>query len=181
MGNLAFQVVFQRAMVQAIHALTAAQAPFAVHAGFPEAAEDEGGAFVNAAVDLYNARLAPILAGGLDIDGALLGAGVTAVGRVDFRKTRVPVIAGFFVYLALLPGDWWHTAPADAELRSWLESAWSHIGPGPRQGLPGLFSRHGSQWRKGLSDVALARQLANDEDVLLNLAMERIRAALSAS
>jgi hypothetical protein len=166
---LAFQVVFQRAFISSIHSMLEQSTTIWSHWGNEgDPSEEE---FIDVWINRFNRHIAPSLAteGG---DSAYYGAGIRFDGTVDFRKTRVRVIAGLVTYAMLAPfNDWIASAKgADEDLTSdvsnWLGARWAEIRPGrPSTPIDGLFSTHGKNWRNGVKELIDARLEQESRDM----------------
>jgi hypothetical protein len=166
-GNLAFQVVFQRALLLSLHSLLA----------FPRESWSEGfgmsgDALEEAVIDEYihrvNDRLDLALRNGAHADSPFLGAGVRADGTIDFRKTRVSGIVAFIIFCVFAPRE-----PDTDKLASWLAAHWTRTAGslGPMQQL---LASHGTAWKRGLADVLRSRGEEESEANLLALATDRM-------
>jgi hypothetical protein len=154
---LAFQVVFQRAFIVSLHSMTEQADAVWSYWGFEGSPEDRE--FIGSWIDRFNVRVAPALRSA-GRDSAFYGAGIRLDGTIDYRKTRVAVIAGLITYAMLAPFDKWLTDADDEaidlcdEIERWLTAKWHEIRPGGRRDpVDGLFSTHGARWRGSVTEL----------------------------
>ena len=149
---LAYQVVFQRAIVQATNNVLSAAGAF-----------DESGWNLSLILEMLNTRVAPLLRDKPSSSSPFVGAGLRSEGTVDYRKTRVAAIAGFITLLVLSPSK----LGGRSETDKWVGDALGHSG---RRGRASSFESAvlgpaATAWQRGLSDVVEARQLEGDTAV----------------
>jgi hypothetical protein len=175
-GNLAFQVVFQRGALLSLHSLASFHPHVAEYWGRPDDATDDSEDFVITEwINRWNSRVGPALADGASPSSPLVGAGIRPEGNIDFRKTRIPSIAGLMTYAVLAPSELFSPEPALESFESWIQETWSYIQPGGwADPLKSIFSYHGARWRKALHDVLVARGLEESDDQLRQVASEQL-------
>lgn len=173
--HLAFQVVFQRGALLGLHSLLSLREAVAEHWNLED---DDASSIIDGYVARWNARLDRSLGQGATSESAFVGAGIRSEGTIDFRKTRIPAIAGFMSLIVLSPEDWWkpEEGPSVGDVEEWLGYCWEQISPGRASGsVESLYSFHGSRWRRSLRDVLASRQLPDNDEASLGLGVEQIR------
>jgi hypothetical protein len=152
---LAFQVVFQKAMLYALNALLSWPEQVA---GFlwPDGSVASQ-QLLPACIQRMNENVVPSLAIS-GVDSAFFGAGIRPDGTIDYRKTRIRAITGFITYCMLAPIEAWVKeqdggAVDEKIIADWVRGRWATIAPGPRDPITGLFSSHGKNWRNSVDEV----------------------------
>lgn len=164
--DLSFQVVFQRALILAADLFVSFRESIAVELGINLVDDDLMlGEFIKRAND----RLAPGLARGANSKAVspFLGAGIRPDGTIDFRKTRTSGIAGFMLLAVLAPNSIFDlslpVSSRDSVAENWVNEKWSLISRGVKTGIDKVYSSQGAAWRRGLLDVARAREIDESE------------------
>jgi hypothetical protein len=176
---LAYQVVFQKAFIRALHAFLENKAD--VLSYWRGEADEEDDAFIDSWIGRFNETLSECLRPE-GVDSPFYGAGIKFEGTTDFRKSRIDAIAAFIVYVLLAPlGEWKteHDSGGDptSTIEEWLSEVWSDIRAERRPtGIAGFFTRQGRKWRQNLAEMIEARAAADgidlDEDDLEQLMLE---------
>lgn len=154
--SLAYQVVFQKAIVYCYRDMRELWRSIADLWSLDEDADDER--FVRMWSKRCNDFIVPAL-GETGSGSSFFGAGVRYDGTIDYRKTRISSIAGFITLAMLAPlPDWKEAADASSDLdqkqlKDWVDEAWSKIKPGTKPPLDDLFSRAGSAWRQSVLEL----------------------------
>lgn len=168
---LAFQVVFQKAILSSLN--TMVERLNLLGDAFELDEEPDEESFIESWIERFNEFVAPSLKDNTR-RSAFYGAGIGFDGNIDFRKSRVPAIAGFISYLMLAPLPQWIDGARDAgaapreDIEDWLKEKWDYIRPGQRRGVAAVFSDQGKNWRRSVDDFVIAdidsRRLELDED-----------------
>lgn len=165
--RLAYQVVFQKAIIMALHSMAPSRAAVWAHWGFDGlCAEQE---FYDTWLERFNDTFSEAL-GLAGAASPFYGSGITYGGTTDFRKGRVPAISGFYVYGLLAPLAQWQEAHAFEDICAWIRYGFGQIRPGPKPPIETLYSLHGRPWRDSVTELVTARlddegQQVADEDV----------------
>ncbi len=165
---LAFQVVFQKAMLYSLNALLSWPEHVTKHL-WPEGPETPD-RLLPACIMRLNTTLVPSLAT-TGVDSAFLGAGIRPDGNIDFRKTRIRAITGFITYCLLAPIEDWSAryredgAVDEQPIGDWVRERWAAIAPGPRDPIKGLFSANGKHWRNSVEEVVSVEAEATGTDL----------------
>ncbi len=165
---LAFQVVFQKAMIFSLNALLSWPEQVTEYL-WPEESENPTDLLL-ACIKRLNATLVPALKT-TGVDSAFLGAGIRPDGNIDFRKTRIRAITGFMTYCLLAPVDDWSAGSGEdgavdqGQIADWVRERWAAIAPGPRDPITGLFSVNGRHWRNSVEEVVTVEAEATGADL----------------
>lgn len=165
--NLAFQVVFQRGLLLALHSILAFPGEIWTE-GFGLEGVGDPDRLISEYIKRADERLVPSLEAGARADSPFVGAGVRSDGTIDFRKTRIAGIVGVMTLAVMAPRG----ASRD-ELANWLSDNWTRQN-GAVTPVQQLLASHGSAWRRGLADVLRARGVDVEETTILSLAADQL-------
>jgi DGQHR domain-containing protein len=191
--RLAYQVVFQRAFVIALHqTLTIGSGSGAISL-WPKWIKSKSEltassvltrqserSFVEAWIGKWNQVFAeaprriwevPTIAA----QSPFFGTGIRIGGEIDFRKPAADRIASFVGLAVISPLLEWREEGRGrkARARTWVQEVFNAIGPGAPSGLPGLYSYFGTRWRRSLEDAEVALDADRSGDELNNAIVER--------
>jgi len=191
--RLAYQVVFQRAFVIAVHQTLTIGGGSGVISLWPKWIKPKADLtvsnaltrqserkFVEAWIDNWNQNFgeAPRRIWEVPTTAAqspFFGTGLRIGGEIDFRKSAADRIASFVGLAVISPLLEWRAEGRGrkARVRTWVQEVFDAIGPGAPAGLPGLYSYFGTRWRRSLEDAEVALDPDRSDADLNNAIVER--------